>query len=52
MPGYRKTRNVDMDKVAMPPKKTGMAKNTHADSKEGKIARIVSGLKKMNGDKA
>lgn len=57
MPGYRKTQNVDLDKMQGPQKmKEGASKKKYAgssyhNSKEGKIARIVSGLKKMKGGK-
>lgn len=55
MPGYRKTQNVDLDKMSgfekkgMPKGgKKGMGTDYHS-SKEGKIKRIMSGLKKMKG---
>lgn len=58
MPGYRKTQNVDLDKMrglkkaeeGASKKKKG-AGSSYRNSKEGKIARIVSGLKKMRGSK-
>lgn len=55
MPGYRKTQNVDLDKMrGLKKAEEGASKkkkgaSSYRNTKEGKIARIVSGLKKMRG---